>query len=340
MPAPLLATAEAGIGTPDWLRTNGVRILVVVLLAVAVSRLGAVTIRRMRRRLDSAPTATGAINLRRTTTIMGIVTSAFRVVVWTIVGFLILGEIGIDLGPLIAGAGIVGVALGFGAQSLVRDFLSGFFILLENQFTVGDAVDLATDVGGVHIAGRVEALTLRTTAVRSDDGTLLVVPNGNLHVVANRSRGQSSVEVEIHVPRGEDLEHVRALVAGLCGEMRADERLSGRLFSGPDVVGVEQVNPDTVSLRVRAETTPARAEELKSEITLRLERRFAPVPQQRGRRRPRQLEERSKPRCGAPRRTTGSLRSRRPLPRRRGSRDPCPGTHFRPGRRTQRAWRG
>src|SRR5437879_3248145 len=151
MPASLLATSQAGIGTPDWLRTNGVRILVVVLLAVAVSRLGTVAICRMRRRLESAPTATGAINLRRTTTIMGIMTNVFRIVIWTIVTFLILGEIGIDLGPLIAGAGIVGVALGFGAQSLVRDFLAGFFILLENQFTVGDAIEVMTDVSSVKI---------------------------------------------------------------------------------------------------------------------------------------------------------------------------------------------
>jgi len=278
MPAALLATTQAGIGTPDWLRTNGVRIAVVVLLALAVSRLGGLAIKRMQRRLESAPSATGAINLRRTTTVMGIVTSAFRVVLWTIVGLLILGQIGVDLGPLIAGAGIVGVALGFGAQSLVRDFLSGFFIMLENQFTVGDAVELTTDVSGTHVSGRIEALTLRTTAVRGDDGTLHVVPNGNLHIVANRSRGQSTVEVEVHVPRGEDLEHVRSLVTALCREIRADERLAARLFSGPDVVGVEQVNAETVSLRVRAETTPARADEVKDEITLRLERRFAPAP--------------------------------------------------------------
>jgi len=277
MPAPLLATSQAGIGTPDWLRTNGVRILVVVLLALAVSRLGTVAIRRMRRRLESSPPATGALNLRRTTTIMGIMTNVFRIVIWTIVTFLILGEIGIDLGPLIAGAGIVGVALGFGAQSLVRDFLAGFFILLENQFTVGDAIEVTTDVSSVKITGRVEALTLRTTAIRGVDGVLHIIPNGNLHVVSNRSRGQSGVVVEVHVPRGENLEEVRSLVAALCREMRSDEGLSGRLFSGPDILGVEQVNADTVSLRIRAETTPARAEEIKDEITLRLERRFAPV---------------------------------------------------------------
>src|SRR5207247_5300419 len=138
-----------------------------------------------------AASATGAINLRRTTTIVEILTSALRVVIWSIVVLLVLGQIGLDIGPLLAGAGIVGVAVGFGAQSLVRDFLAGFFILLENQFTVGDMVELTTDVSAVKVTGRVEGLTLRATSVRGDDGTLQVVPNGNLHVVANRSRGQT-----------------------------------------------------------------------------------------------------------------------------------------------------
>src|SRR5205085_1246118 len=203
--------------------------------------------------------------------------SAMRVVVWTVAVLLVLGQFGVDLGPLIAGAGIVGVALGFGAQSMVRDFLSGFFILLENQFTVGDAVGLATDIGGLKPSGRVEALTLRTTAVRGEDGTLYVIPNGNLHVVANRSRGQARVTVEVRIPHGEDLEEVRRLLDSLCSELRADDRIASRLFSGPDVAGVDQVSGDTVLLRMTAETSPSRAEELKREIEVRIEQRFAPV---------------------------------------------------------------
>jgi small-conductance mechanosensitive channel len=280
MPARLFATSAPGLGTPEWLRTSGVRILVVVGLALAVSRLGGLSIQRMQRRLDGAPSVTGAVNLRRSATIMGIVTSTFRVVIWTLVAFLILGQLGIDLGPLIAGAGIVGVALGFGAQSLVRDFLSGFFILLENQFTVGDAVELTTDVSGTRVGGRVEALTLRTTAIRGDDGVLHILPNGNLHIVANRSRGQTNVVVEVHVPRGENPDEVQTLIGALCREMRSDDRIAGRVFSGPQILGVDPLNAETVLLRVGAETTPARADEIRDEITVRIERRLAPVPSQ------------------------------------------------------------
>jgi small conductance mechanosensitive channel len=278
MPASRFATSTPDLWSIAWLRTNGVHIAVVVTAALAMSTLGSLAIRRMRRRLEATPSATGAINLRRTATIVGILTSAFRVVIWTLVGFLVLGELGIDLGPLIAGAGIVGLALGFGAQSLVRDFLSGFFILLENQFTVGDAVELTTDVSAAKVAGRVEALTLRTTAIRGPDGSLLVIPNGNLHIVSNRSRGQADVEVEVRVARGDDPEEVRILITALCREMREDERFAARVFSGPEVIGVDQIDAETVILRVGAATSPARADEIRDEIAKRIDRRMAPVP--------------------------------------------------------------
>ena len=272
--------ATTDIVSLDWLRTSGVRILIIVAVAIGVSRVGTLAIRRMRRKLDASPSATGAINLRRTTTIVGTLTSTLRVVIWTIVGFLVLGELGVNLCPLIAGAGIVGVALGFGAQSLVRDFLSGFFIVLENQFTVGDAVEITTDVSAAKVTGRVESLTLRTTAIRGPDGTLNVIPNGNLHIVSNRSRGQADIEVDVRIPRGDDPEEVRKLVAALCREMRADDRVSARVIGGPEVVAIDQLDAETVVVRVGASTSPARADEIRDEITKRIERRMAPVPNQ------------------------------------------------------------
>jgi len=278
MPADAIASAHPGIGSSDWLLTSGVRIGVIVLVAIAVSRLGTLAIRRMRRQLEGTQNGTGPMNLRRTATIVGIVNSSFRLVIWTVVVLLVLGEFGLNLGPLIAGAGILGVALAFGAQSLVRDFLSGFFILLENQFTVGDAVQITTDVSAMQVGGRIETVTLRTTSLRGDDGALYVIPNGNVHVVANRSRGQTRVTIEVSVPQGENPGEVRRLLVALCDELRHDQRLASRLFSGPDVLDVEQVTLDTVLIRVAAETSPSRAESVKEEISRRIEQRFAPVP--------------------------------------------------------------
>jgi small conductance mechanosensitive channel len=278
MPAHTLALARAGIGTPDWLETNGVRIAVVIAVAIALSRLGTLAIRRMRRRLEGSASVTGSVNLRRTATVVELVASTVRIVIWTVVALLVLGELGLDLGPLIAGAGIIGVALAFGAQSLVRDFLSGFFILTENQFTVGDSVEIVCDVAAASVSGRVEAMTLRTTAVRSEEGALAVVPNGHIVFMTNRSRGRARVMVEVHVPRGEDLQEVRRLLEALCDEIRLDERMAGRLFSGPEVLGIDRLQTDTVLMRVVAETSPARADEVKQELSRRIEQRFVPVP--------------------------------------------------------------
>ena len=278
MPLTSLASSSPDLGSLEWLRTSGIRILIIIAIALLMSRIATLWVRRLRKKLDADPSGTGAVNLRRTTTIVGTVTSTLRVVIWTIAAFMVLGEIGVNLGPLIASAGIIGVGLGFGAQSLVRDFLSGFFIVLENQYTVGDAVQIFSDVGSVTVTGRVEELTLRTTSVRAEDGTLHVIANGFVHVVANLSRGQTDVEVEIRIPRGDDPEEVRELITALCREMRADQRLAARLFSGPEVLGIEHVDPGTVILRVGASTSPARAQEIRNEIAKRIERRMAPIP--------------------------------------------------------------
>jgi small-conductance mechanosensitive channel len=282
MPAHLLAVTQAGIGTLEWLRTNGVRIGLVLVLAFAVSRLGHVAIGRMRRKLEGDPSVTGPLSLRRTTTVVELTASVIRVVIWSIATLLILGELGLDLGPLIAGAGIVGVALAFGAQSLVRDFLSGFFIIFENQFAIGDSVEIVTDVSAARVDGRVEGITLRTTSLRGSDGVLHVVPNGNLHIVSNRSRGQARVIVEVHVPRGEDLEEIRRVLTALCEELQRDGQLSARLFSGPEVIGVERATDETVLLRVAADSTPARADAIRDELGRRIEQRFVAVPHEIG----------------------------------------------------------
>jgi len=181
---------DSDLFTLDWLKTHGVRIAIILGLALLVSKLGSISVRRFRRRLEQPTDGAPPLSLYRSATLAHTVVYVIRVAVWTVAVLMVLGELGFDLGPLIAGAGIAGIALGFGAQSLVRDFLAGFFILLENQFGVGEAVELSV-VGGT-VTGRVESLTLRTTVVRTEDGTVSVVPNGNIQVASNRSRNTSA----------------------------------------------------------------------------------------------------------------------------------------------------
>ena len=170
----------------DWLLSHGIKILAILVGAFVLLALSRMAVNRMQRRHEGAESETQELNLQRAATLSQAVSYVVRIVVWTVTVLLVLVEFDLNVGPLIASAGIAGVALGFGAQSVVKDFLSGFFFLLEDQFSVGNLVIL--NAGGKELEGRVEALSLRTTELRDDDGTLHIIPNGNITVVGNRSR--------------------------------------------------------------------------------------------------------------------------------------------------------
>ena len=257
----------------DWLLDSGPRILVILAVAILLLWIARLLVRRMQRRLEGVDSVTQEYDLRRTYTLTHALSYVLRVVVWTVTLLLLLGEFGISLGPLIAGAGIIGVALGFGAQSLVRDFLSGFFILLENQFGVGDMIDISAPGGPV--SGKVEDLSLRTTSLRAFDGTLFVVPNGNIQFLGNKSKGWSRAIVDVVVAYGEDLDQVRGILDELFEELRQDKELATLLFSGPTVLGPEQVGDSRVTMRVVAETRPGKQPDLERELRKRILRRFS-----------------------------------------------------------------
>ena len=181
-----LPLAHFRVFSRDWLETHGVSVAIAVVVALVVLTLARFAVRRMQRRLEGAGSETEELNLQRAATLTQAISYVVRVAVWTMAILLVLGQFHINIGPLIAGAGIAGVALGFGAQSIVKDFLSGFFFLLEDQFAVGDLVKL--NAAGKDLEGRIEALSLRTTEMRDEDGALHVVANGNILVVSNRSR--------------------------------------------------------------------------------------------------------------------------------------------------------
>ncbi|HET6770993.1 MAG TPA: mechanosensitive ion channel family protein, partial [Actinomycetota bacterium] len=207
-----------------------------------------------------------------------------QVSIWTIALLLVLGNVGVNLGPLLAGAGIAGVALGFGAQSVVRDFLSGFFILLENQYGVGDLVDVVAAGGSV--TGKVETISLRTTSIRAFDGTLHIVPNGNLQIVGNKFRGWARAIIDLGVAYGQDIERVKEVLEALFRELREDEDLKDALLDGPRVLGIERLGEYDVVLRVVAETSPSTRLKLERELRNRIKQRFdergieSPLPRQ------------------------------------------------------------
>jgi small conductance mechanosensitive channel len=269
---PLLACHPGCADAQDWLLSHGVSIGIIILVAVVLLTVARLAVRRMHRRLQAAESATQELNLQRTATLTQASSYVIRIVLWTVTILLVLGEFQINIGPLVAGAGIAGVALGFGAQTVVRDFLSGFFILLENQYGVGDTVTLSA--GSKEVSGKVERLSLRTTEVRDFDGTLHIVANGTIVVVGNRSRGWARAIVDIRLGLKEDVDRVREVLDELFEEIRADEALQGSFFSGPQVLGLEQLGDADLTLRVAAEVRPTRRGDLERELRQRIKRRM------------------------------------------------------------------
>jgi moderate conductance mechanosensitive channel len=266
----------------DWFRDNGVPILVIVAAAVVVSVVARVLVRRFRRKLEGSPSVSQEINLQRATTLTHALSAAAVVAIWTLAVLLVLSKLDVNLAPLLASAGVAGVALGFGAQSVVRDTLTGFFILLENQFGVGDVIEVQTTASPV--AGKVESLTLRITALRAFDGTLHVIPNGNIQVVSNKSRGWARAIVDVRIGFEEDVEKVRKILEEVAEEVRKDERLRDWIMDGPTVLGIETLGDFGQVVRFVADTRPSKRWDtermLRERVTRRLTERGVKVPLQ------------------------------------------------------------
>ena len=256
-----------------WMSDHGVKILVVVAVALLVTLLARVAVRRFERRLAGPEDATQTLGLRRVATLTHALSTAAVVGIWAVAFLMALSEFDVNLAPLLASAGIVGVALGFGAQSLVRDGLSGFFILLENQLGVGDTVDLQTT--GVVVSGKVESLTLRVTVVRAFDGTLHTVPNGNILVVSNRSRGWARAIVDVRVAYGQDVDRVREVLDELFDELRLDPGLGDWIREGPTVLGIDALGADAKVLRVVADTRTSKRVDVERRLRESIAKRMA-----------------------------------------------------------------
>jgi small-conductance mechanosensitive channel len=186
----------------------------------------------------------------RATSIATVFASTVTVLIWVLATLLVLGELGINLAPLIAGAGIAGVAIGFGAQNLVKDCVSGLFMLIEDQYGIGDAVDVGV------ASGSVERISLRTTVLRGQDGTVWHVPNGEIRRVGNRSKLWSVAVLDIIVAYHADLDATRRVVHDVAASVVESEDFAADVIAAPEILGVESVSPENVTLRLLVKTAP------------------------------------------------------------------------------------
>lgn len=205
---------------------------------------------------------------QRTEAVGALLRSIVTAVVFTIATAMILGQVGVNLGPLIAGAGIIGVALGFGAQSFVKDFISGVFMILEDQYGVGDVIDTG------FVIGTVEDVGLRVTRVRDLTGVVWYVRNGEVIRIGNRSQGWATAIADIPVGYDEDLDRVRSVIDEVGAAMLADPAWADGLLEAPQWMGVESVAGDAVIIRITARTAHQQQVPVSREIRERLKVAF------------------------------------------------------------------
>ena len=217
--------------------------------------------------------------VQRAATMGSLLKSIVSGVVITVVVLMFISELGYDIAPLIASAGIIGVALGFGSQALVKDFLSGIFMIFEDQYGVGDEVDLG------EASGTVEAVSLRVTRLRDVNGTVWYVRNGEIIRVGNMSQNWARTVLDIRVAYGEDLARVTAVLTDVAHDLWEDEDFKGRVIEEPSVWGVQELGLDGVVVRLALKTAPLEQWAVAREMRARIKARFdhegieMPLPQ-------------------------------------------------------------
>ena len=269
--AALACLALFGVNTAtvtSWLVQHGTRIILIVALAFG----GILVLGVAGSRAIEAVVARGAGDQpeeevhKRADTLSRVLITAGQVFIIFVAVFIVLSELNVDIAPVLAGAGVVGIAIGFGAQSLVKDLVAGFFVVMENQYRVGDVVTIAG------VSGLVEEINLRRTVLRDLDGTVHVVPNGEVRVASNLSKQWARVNLNISVSYGTDLDHAIAVINRVCAQMAAEPEWAPRIIKAPQVLRVDKLGDSGIDLKVLGDTRPLAQWDVMGEIRKRVKK--------------------------------------------------------------------
>lgn len=253
---------------PD-LTATGLRIVAALLVAWLAFWVLKLILRRIERSIEPAEGGLLSVQEQRTKTLLSLVRSIGIVVILVLMVFMVLGALGINLGPLLAGAGVIGLAVSFGAQSLVKDVISGLFILFENQYGVGDVIRLDTSVSGA-----VERMTLRVVVLRDVHGVVHIVPNGEIKRVSNLTRTWARAVLDVGVAYREDADRVMEVLREVGRELGEDPGWKHFLVEAVEVPGIESFGESSVNIRVMAKTVPLKQWDVARELRRRIKRRF------------------------------------------------------------------
>ena len=253
----------------DWQEVvaDVVRIVLILLLSLLGYRIVKLMTRRLEREVEDEDPIDKRRREQRLRTVASLLNSVAAVVIAGIALLMMLATF-VEIGPLLATAGVAGLAFSFGAQSLVKDVITGVFLMLEEQFAIGDVVRIK------EVTGLVERITLRTTVLRDVEGTVHVIPNGEITLLSNLTKGWSKAVLDIGVAYKEDVDRVLDVIREECAKLWADEEWSEIVLEEPEVPGVQSLGDSAVVLRVIFKTLPLKQWDVAREYRRRIKRRF------------------------------------------------------------------
>ncbi len=251
----------------DFLRHDAPKILAVIVIAFLLTRM----LKMISRRLASYSQSQGlpsGVRSQQMRTLSGIIYSVGSTLIAFLAAMQVLQVLNINMGPLLASAGIAGLAVGFGAQTLVKDVINGFFILVENQFDVGDVIKIT------NVQGTVERMTLRCTILRDADGTVHTIPNSTITTVSNMTRDWTQIALHISVDYKEDSDRVVRLLKEIGTALRADDRFADSIVAEPDVPGIDKIGNNEVDYLMLVKTRPGAQWAISRELRLQIKNCF------------------------------------------------------------------
>jgi moderate conductance mechanosensitive channel len=252
----------------SWARHSGPKLIVILVVAFILVRLLALISRRLRnyQHAEALPSGMRAQQLR---TMADVINSVGNFVIYLVALLQLLPLFGVDVKPILASAGIAGLAVGFGAQTLVKDMINGFFIILENQFDVSDVVKIAG------VTGTVENMTLRRTMLRDSNGTVHIIPNSEIKVVSNLTRDWTQVTLNVSVDYNENSDRILKLLNQIGEEIYHDENFMDYFVAEPEVPGIDRISGREVEYLMEAKVKPGRQYEVGRELRRRIQKTFA-----------------------------------------------------------------
>ncbi len=251
-----------------WLTNSGIKIFGILIGLLVLSQMSKWILKWMEKWIPEKDTVQALEVKKRAHTLGNILRHAILIILFFLAILMILGELGIQLGPLLATAGIGALAIGFGAQSLVRDVIGGFFIILENQYRIGDVIQVAG------VSGMVESLSLRRTVLRDLDGRVHTIPNGEIKIVSNLSKEWSRAVLDVGVSYRENIDQVIEILSQIGEELYREEPFKSAILEPLQILGVEQFGESQIIIRMMIKTIPLKQWEVGRELRRRIKIRF------------------------------------------------------------------